>query len=271
LNPVLTGESFQALAEARERGDTTLTLSVDLKRSQSVVDLENSRWRIGEQCYPYADSWDERSIYYWENDGFAVAARFTTSLIKLVPTPWGPPTFEIDGIKMIPSAEESPHENARRKVDLIRPQGKRILDCCAGLGYFADWCLRGGAAEIASFEKNADVMWLRSLNPWSPRPTPQLSLTHGDIAKAILDLPSQSFDAILHDPPRFAVAGELYSQVFYNELYRTARRKARLFHYTGAPNKLARGRDLAGEVCARLRRAGFTAEKALDGVSAVRP
>ena len=72
-------------------------------------------------------------------------SRFTTSLIKLVPTDWGPPTFEIDGIKMLPTAHVSPYADAERKVALIQPRGKRILDTCGGLGYFAAWCLQGEA------------------------------------------------------------------------------------------------------------------------------
>ena len=75
---------------------------------------------------------------------------------------------------------------------------------------------------------------------------------------------------MLHDPPRFALAGELYSLSFYTELARVLRRGGRLFHYTGAPNSRSRGRDLAAEVATRLRAAGFEARAALDGVLAIR-
>jgi predicted methyltransferase len=68
-------------------------------------------------------------------------------LIKLVPTDWGPPTFEIDGIKMLPTSRVSPFADAERKVGLIEPRGKTILDTCGGLGYFAAWCLQGMADE----------------------------------------------------------------------------------------------------------------------------
>jgi predicted methyltransferase len=108
------------------------------------------------------------------------------------------------------------------------------------------------------------------LNPWSPPPEKSLTLTHGDIYEAIGALPSQSVDAVLHDPPRFALAGELYSQRFYEQLARVLKRKGRLFHYTGAPNKIARGRELALEVSNRLRLAGFDAAKVGDGILAVR-
>jgi len=97
-----------------------------------------------------------------------------------------------------------------------------------------------------------------------------LTLTQGDIAEQIAMLPSGSVDAILHDPPRFGIAGELYSQVFYDHLARVLKRKGRLFHYTGAPNKLTSGRDVPNEVAKRLRRAGFVAELSGDGVLAVK-
>ena len=75
---------------------------------------------------------------------------------------------------------------------------------------------------------------------------------------------------MLHDPPRFGMAGELYSQVFYDQLARVLTRRGRLFHYTGAPNKVSSGRDLQQEVAARLRRSGFTAELCFDGVLGVK-
>ena len=75
-------------------------------------------------------------------------------------------------------------------------------------------------------------------------------------------------DAILHDPPRFGIAGELYSQVFYDQLARVLKRDGKLFHYTGNPNKLTTGRDVPREVAKRLEKAGFSARLALDGVLA---
>lgn len=48
------------------------------------------------------------------------------------------------------------------------------------------------------------------------------------------------------------------------------KRKGKLFHYTGAPNKLTSGRDVPNEVAKRLRRAGFVAELRGDGVLTVK-
>jgi predicted methyltransferase len=122
-----------------------------------------------------------------------------------------------------------------------------------------------------SYEKNPAVLWLRDLNPWSPRPDGVLTLTLADIAERIVSLPDDFADAILHDPPRFGIAGELYSQAFYGQLARVLKRHGRLFHYTGTPNKLTSGRDVPNEVMQRLRRAGFKAEPSGDGVLAFKP
>ena len=73
---------------------------------------------------------------------------------------------------------------------------------------------------------------------------------------------------MLHDPPRFGIAGELYSQKFYDQLARVLRPRGRLFHYTGSPNKLTSGRDVPREVSGRLQRAGFKTELIGDGVLA---
>jgi predicted methyltransferase len=188
----------------------------------------------------------------------------------LVPTAFGPPTFEIDGIKMLPTARVSPYSDAERKVDLIQPNGKVILDTCGGLGYFAGWCLQRHAKQVLSYEKNPDVIWLRSLNPWSPELGSGLTLAQADIAEVIGLLPSKSVDAVLHDPPRFGIAGELYSQAFYEHLSRVLKPNGKLFHYTGTPNKLTSGRDVPGEVAKRLRRAGFVTVFNGDGVLAVK-
>jgi predicted methyltransferase len=236
---------------------------LDLDRSRSAVEVDAAGWVWEGQRFPYLPTCKDRTIYHWVGEAFQPVARFTTSLIKLVPTQWGPPTFEIDGIKMLPTAKVSPYADAERKVGLVQPRGKLILDTCGGLGYFAAWCLREQARHVFSYEKNPDVIWLRSLNPWSPEIGPGLTLTQGDIAEQIASQPSASVDAILHDPPRFGIAGELYSQAFYEQLARVLKRKGRMFHYTGTPNKLTTGRDVPNEVATRLRHAGFST--ALDG------
>lgn len=273
--PLLTRPLAEALLAACKAGPNIWTGSLDLGRSSGEARLDADGWDWRGQRYPWPAKLKERTIYYWDGDEFASVSRYSGALIKLVPTEWGAPTFEIDGIKMLPTAKASPIEDARRKVALVQPQGKTVLDTCGGLGYFAACCLEAGAARIDSFEKNEDVLWLRTLNPWSPDPEApahngRLQLTHADVSQAIAQIPDASVDALLHDPPRFGIAGELYSQVFYDQLARVLRRGGRLFHYTGTPNTLTSGRDVPGEVAKRLEKAGFKAERALDGVLAIK-
>ena len=273
--PLLTRPIAEALLAARDSGADDWSGSLDLGRSSGNAPLQADTWQWRDQRYPYPNPLKDRTIYSWDGGEFAPVARYAGALIKLVPTEWGAPTFEIDGIKMLPTARESPFEDARGKVALIEPRGKVVLDTCGGLGYFAACCLEADVAHIHAFEKNADVLWLRTLNPWSPDPdTPasggRLQLTHADVSEAITQLADASIDALLHDPPRFGIAGELYSKAFYDQLARVLRRGGRLFHYTGSPNKLTSGRDVPREVAKRLEQAGFRAQLALDGVLATR-
>ncbi len=273
--PLLTRDTGTALLDAAGRGDATWQGSLDLGRSTGEVLLDAEGWQWRGRRYRYPGKLRDRTIYWWDGEEFVPVSRFSGALIKLVPTEWDVPTFEIDGIKMLPSAKESPMDDARRKVALVEPRGKVVLDTCGGLGYFAACCLEAGVARMQSFEKSADVLWLRTINPWSPDPQApasggRLTLTHADVTEAITGIADGAIDALLHDPPRFGIAGELYAQTFYEQFARVLRRGGRLFHYTGSPNKLTSGRDVPREVARRLERSGFRAELALDGVFATR-
>ena len=273
--PLLTESTALALLAARKAGADRWHGSLDLGLNENAASLHEGGWSWLGTTYPYPGKIKPRTIYRWDGEAFEPVSRFAGSLIKLVPTEWGAPTFEIDGIKMLPTSKESPLDDARRKVALVEPRGKVVLDTCGGLGYFAACCLEAGVSRIQSFEKNPDVLWLRTINPWSPDPESpaaggRLHLAHGDVTGQIGTIADASVDAILHDPPRFGIAGELYSQAFYHELARVIRRGGRLFHYTGSPNKLTTGRDVPAEVATRLEKAGFQAKLALDGVFATR-
>jgi predicted methyltransferase len=68
------------------------------------------------------------------------------------------------------------------------------------------------------------------------------------------------FDAILHDPPTMSLAGDLYSQEFYRELFRVLRRGGKLFHYIGDPESKF-GANTTRGVMQRLKNAGFRTVK----------
>jgi predicted methyltransferase len=268
--PLLTLAVAERLIVAQDRGEPRITVSLDLGKSTAIVEPRAENWACPLGEFPYPFGLKDRTVYAWTGSAFEAVSRYEGALYKLVPTEWGPPTFEIDGIKMLPTAKVSPFEDAEDKVAMIKPRGKRVLDCCGGLGYFAHWCLIEQAAEVLSFEKSEAVLWLRGINPWSPRGDSRLKLTLADISKKITELPTGGFDAVLHDPPRFGTAGELYSQAFYDELARVMVPGGLLFHYTGTPNKITSGRDVPREVKRRLQKSAFETQIEGDGVLARR-
>ena len=113
MGPLLTINEHKQLLAAAQAGAASVVCSLDLGRSTSSVAIRASTWVWQDQEFPYLDSCKDRSIYYWDGECFQVVSRFTHSLIKLVPTTWGPPTFEIDGIKMLPTAHISPYADAK--------------------------------------------------------------------------------------------------------------------------------------------------------------
>jgi hypothetical protein len=106
--PLLTLAVHAALRAALAAGHGEARCSLDLQRSTCTVAVDAAGWTHAGQRYPWLDDCRDRTIYHWDGTRFAPVARYTTSLIKLVPTAWGPPTFEIDGIKMLPTAQVSP-------------------------------------------------------------------------------------------------------------------------------------------------------------------
>jgi predicted methyltransferase len=268
--PLLTLDVLDVLRDATTRGDVTARVSLDLGRSVEDCGVGPDGFVRRDRSYPWPEPPRERTILHWDGTGFTPVQRWDGGLYKLVATPWGTPTFEIDGIKMLPTARVSPWDDAAAKVALVDVRGRALLDTCGGLGYFAAHALAAGAQTVTSFEKSSAVLWLRTLNPWSPQieEAAHLQLHHADVSDAVRGLPDASFGAALHDPPRFGIAGELYSLAFYRELFRVLAPGARLFHYTGTPNARTSGRDVPAEVSRRLAAAGFTVEFALDGVLA---
>ena len=169
------------------------------------------------------------------------------------------PTIEIDGIHMHGIKDTTPLREAREKVELLHIKPKeKVLDICTGLGYTATWEIKFGA-KVITIEKDENVLRLAEFNPWSSH-LRYARIIVGDAVEIIPQLKSQSFDKILHDPPRLTnESGYLYSRDFYAELFRILRRGGLLFHYVGTPHaskRRGRKRILEG-VCRRLSSVGF--------------
>lgn len=194
---------------------------------------------------------------------------------KLVSTgPGQAPTLEIDGVRMHRTKGLSPERDAELKARAAGVKRcSRALDTCAGLGYTAIACLKLGACSVTAVEVDSNVLELAKVNPCSRRLFEEVELILGDVVEVSRQLPSGSFDSIIHDPPRFSLAGELYGRRFYAELFRLLRPGGRLFHYVGAPGERYRRKDLAKGVGQRLRAVGFEVElrRDLRGVVAHKP
>ncbi len=169
------------------------------------------------------------------------------------------PTLEIDGIHMHRISKMDPWSDTLSKVKPLKiKKGDRVLDTCMGLGYTAIAAKIQGA-EVVTVEKNTEVIELASWNPWSFG-LKDVTIIKGNTELIIKRFEESSFDKIIHDPPAFSIAGELYSNDFYQELYRVLKRGGRLFHYTGAPSK-SRPFDIMRSVMKRLSDVGFEVRK----------
>ncbi|WP_457743098.1 class I SAM-dependent methyltransferase [Thermococcus sp.] len=206
---------------------------------------------------------DENSVYFIKN-GVYKAAIAGEHFYKLVPTI--PPTIEINGIRMHRTKGTNPLHDTKSKVNAVKPkEGETILDTCMGLGYTAIEAAKRGAYVI-TIEKDPNVIELAKINPWSRElfTGGRIQVIQGDAFEVVKKFNDETFDAIIHDPPRFSLAGQLYSEEFYRELFRILKPGGRLFHYVGNPGKKYRRKDLQRGVMERLRRAGFVGVKRVE-------
>ncbi len=168
------------------------------------------------------------------------------------------PTLEINGIQMHRTVDIDPWTDSLIKVrSLGRINGYRVLDICTGLGYTAIAEILMGARDVVTIEIDPNVIFIASMNPWSRNlEDNRISIILGNAVDMVNMFEDESFDAIVHDPPRFSIAGELYSLEFYRALHRVLRRGGKVFHYTGEPGKHS-NIDMLKGIKNRLYRAGF--------------
>ncbi|MFH0836245.1 MAG: methyltransferase domain-containing protein [Candidatus Micrarchaeota archaeon] len=177
------------------------------------------------------------------------------------PEPW----LEIDGVKMHVTSRVSPLKDAENRVRLLGVKKvSNALDVCTGLGYSAIALAKAGA-KVTTIELDEHVLELAKQNKYSQGlfDGSKIRLLVGDAFELVKEFEDASFDVILHDPPRFSFAGELYSGEFYRELFRVLQKGGRLFHYTGTAGERTGKRLLRG-VKERLSQAGFQRIKRLE-------
>jgi hypothetical protein len=202
---------------------------------------------------------DENACYVIEGNGVRrihFYSELTDQVFSLYPT-HGAPTMLISGIPMHRIKDTDPHRDTLEKIRAIRPVVGKVLDTATGLGYTAIEAART-ANQVVTIELDPTALQVARLNPWSQAlfDNPRITQVIGDSYEVITGLDDASFTRILHDPPVFHLAGDLYSREVYQHLYRLLRNGGKLFHYIGDPDSKS-GRSVTGGVIRRLHEAGF--------------
>ena len=264
-NPtVLSHLTVAPLLEARQAGDGSVVASLDLGLTKTEVSLEPEGVGLpgGQRL-----SWERleeigqnESVCYLVRDNDAEKIqRFSEYLDRfysLMPTQ-GAPTLLISGVLMHRIKGIDPHRDTLTKVRTISPLQGRVLDTCTGLGYTAIQAARV-AEEVVTIELDPTVLDVAQLNPWSLPlfDDPRIQQIVGDSFEEIQAFEDGAFSRILHDPPMFSLAGELYSGECYRHLFRILEPRGRMFHYIGDLESRS-GRNVARGVVRRLQEAGF--------------
>jgi predicted methyltransferase len=261
---VLSHYQTRLLLRARERGEASTSTSLDLGLTATELRLDErgvllpSDQRVAwGTLRRIADS--ESKCFVIEGGEareIQIFSAQTNWLRSLYPTE-GAPTMLASGIPMHRIKGTDPWRDTLTKVAALAPIAGQALDTATGLGYTAIELARRGA-DVVTIELDPAALEVARANPWSRElfAQPRIQQIVGDAADVLPTLPDHSFARILHDPPMFSLAGDLYSVAFYQQLYRVIERKGRLFHYIGDPKSKSGQRTTAG-VIRRLQEAGF--------------
>ena len=183
-------------------------------------------------------------------------SEFSGRVYGLMPTA-SAPTMLISGIPMHRIKDTNPHQDTLNKIKAIAPVKGDVLDTTTGLGYTAIEAAKT-ARHVLTIEIDPMAQEIARHNPWSQAlfETPNLSQVIGDAFDEIEKFEAEFFSVIIHDPPMFSLAGDLYSLTFYKQAFRVLKRNGRIFHYIGDPDSKTGARTTAG-VLRRLQEAGF--------------
>lgn len=180
----------------------------------------------------------------------------TKKVYKLVPTKdW--PTITISSTQMHRTKNTSPKLDSLSKIKAVKPKGI-ILDTCTGLGYTAILCSKY-ADLVYTFEKDINVLRIAKLNPYSAAlfQKKNIKLINKDISKEIKKFKDRFFNRIIHDPPTFKYAPELYTESFYKELVRVLKYRGILYHYCPRPHVTKERRPFYSKIKEKLKKLGL--------------
>ncbi len=140
----------------------------------------------------------------------------------------------------------------------MQPVTGRVLDTATGLGYTAIEAAKT-AEEVITIELDPGAQEIARCNPWSQALFANRTIQQimGDASEVVPTFEGNYFSRIIHDPPAFSLAGDLYAGEFYRQLYRVLKPGGRLFHYIGDLNSKS-GSTVTRGALRRLQEAGFT-------------
>jgi len=269
-------DSFEAerIINAHQKRKTSIKVKLDLGLTNQIVYLKGDNIKIGDFTYTLKTikKLEKAQAAFLLEKKPRKIAFFDECFYKLEPIKGTVPTIEIDGIRMHRTKHMTPIEDAERKIEYVKVKSSDIvLDICTGLGYTAIQSKKKNA-NVTTIEKDPNVLEIARFNPYSRElfdgiEQGTIYLINENAADSVKKFDDDSFSVILHDPPRFSFAGELYSEEFYEELYRILKPKGRLLHYVGNPGSKYRGKDFVKGVQNRLNSAGFRTKKTPDGES----
>ncbi len=258
---ILTSQGLARLQKAHETGEKAADISLDLGLTKSTIIIEGDTALLPDGSRLNIDKirkLDEKSCYTIRDEELVKVQMFSPEMnrhYKLVPTKdW--PTVTISGVPMHQKTRATPKEDAVQKTSAVKIYGI-VLDTCTGLGYTALIAAKK-ADNVVTVEHDPNILEIARLNPYSSDlfTNKKIKLIEGDIFEVIHEFRDRMFDVIIHDPPTFKLAGELFGRAFYCELYRVLNKRGSLFHYTGRVG-IRSGRSFVDEVIKRLKDAGF--------------
>jgi predicted methyltransferase len=262
---VLSHVQVRPIIEAREAGQHTATTSIDLGLTACEVRLGNDRVELPDGQWLDWDTLNEMAqseagCFLIEGNAAKKIQFYSEEwdrLYSLMPTE-SAPTMLISGLPMHRIKGTDPHRDTLTKIRAVAPIRGRVLDTATGLGYTAVEAAKT-AGEVITIELDPAALKVARLNPWSQAlfDNPKIRQIVGDTFEEVRAFEDGSFSCIIHDPPMFSLAGELYSEEFYRQLYRVLKRGGKAFHYIGDLDSPSGHRVAAGAM-RRLQAASFT-------------
>jgi predicted methyltransferase len=261
---VLSHFQAKSILSAHDAGLSSAVVSLDLGLTQTDVHLQADfvvfpdgqrlSWLLLREilanelaCYEINDDQIEKIHYF---------SQTFNRYYSLMPTNRAP-TMLISGIPMHRIKNTDPTRDTLNKIKTVTPIAGHVLDTTMGLGYTAIEAAKS-AEKVTVIELDPTVVEVCRHNPWSRGlfNNPRITRLIGDSYELVEQFAAETFTRIVHDPPMFNLAGELYSTTFYRQLLRILRPSGRMFHYIGNPSSKS-GRGVTRGAIRRLYEAGF--------------